>query len=203
MSASSAGRESRLLLLIEVPAVIVTFVMMVHIAANALLRSLGGSPINHTLELTQYWYVPIIALLGFVAAQARNEHITADLIFDKLPPVTRPWVLGIGYIITAVVMAGFAWYGWGEAQHSAKIGKTAGVSTLISWPVMFLVPLVFASLTAQFGYAAYRSIMRPDTVEELVSANEADEARFTEADAEPLTDAESSHTPDSAEVETK
>lgn len=191
MSASSAGRESRLLLLIEVPAVIVTFVMMVHIAANALLRALGGSPINHTLELTQYWYVPIIALLGFVAAQARNEHITADLIFDKLPAVTRRWVLGFGYVVTAVVMAGFAWYGWEEALHSAKIGDTAGVSTLISWPVAFLVPLVFASLTVQFGYVAYRAVMHPNTVEELIAAKVADDERYGEA--------KSSHTPDSEE----
>lgn len=194
MSASSAGRESRLLLLIEVPAVIVTFVMMVHIAANALLRSLGGNPINHTLELTQYWYVPIIALLGFVAAQARNEHIVADLIFDKLPEVTRRWVLGFGYVVTAVVMAGFAWYGWEEALHSAKIGDTAGVSTLISWPVAFLVPLVFASLTVQFGYVAYRAVMHPNTVEELIAAKVADDERLREATPP--------HTPD-PEVEGK
>ncbi|MFD1815377.1 TRAP transporter small permease [Rhodococcus gannanensis] len=161
MSASSSASSkwpNRLLLFIEVPAVVVLFVMMLHVTANALLRAFASSPIPNTLEITQYVYLPIIALLGFMAAQARGEHIVADLVTHYFPPRFRRWVLFFGYALTAIVTAGFAWYGLEEANHAHSIGKTAGVSTVVSWPVMYLVPLAFGVLTVQIAFAAVRAL---------------------------------------------
>ncbi|MBF6347561.1 TRAP transporter small permease [Nocardia flavorosea] len=145
-------------LLIEVPAVIVLFVMMIHVTANALLRAFASSPIQNTLEITQYIYLPIIALLGFMAAQSRGEHIVADLVTHYFPRPARRAVLSGGYILASIVTAGFAWFGLEEALHARDIGQTAGVSTVVSWPVLFLVPIVFAVLTVQFGIAAVRAL---------------------------------------------
>ncbi|NKY55138.1 TRAP transporter small permease [Nocardia flavorosea] len=161
MSASaraSGARPHRLRLLIEVPAVIVLFVMMIHVTANALLRAFASSPIQNTLEITQYIYLPIIALLGFVAAQQRGEHIVADLVTHYFPRQVRRGVLFAGYTVALIVSAGFAWFGLEEALHARDIGQTAGVSTVVSWPVLFLVPVVFAVLTVQFGLAAVRAV---------------------------------------------
>ncbi|WP_280462236.1 TRAP transporter small permease [Nocardia carnea] len=161
MSASaraSGARPNRLRLLIEVPAVIVLFVMMIHVTANALLRAFASSPIQNTLEITQYIYLPIIALLGFMAAQARGEHIVADLVTHYFPRPARRAVLSGGYVLALIVTAGFAWFGLEEALHARDIGQTAGVSTLVSWPVLFLVPVAFAVLTVQFGFAAVRAL---------------------------------------------
>ena len=149
-----AGPRGRLRLLIEGPAVVVTFVMMVHVTVNALLRTFANIPVPATLELTQYWYLPVVALLGFVAAQTHGEHIVADLVFHRFPPPARRFVLFTGYLAVMLVMAGFAWYGLGEAVHAYDIGKTAGVSDIVAWPAYFLVPLVFAVLTVQFAMAA-------------------------------------------------
>ncbi|MGW5749736.1 TRAP transporter small permease [Nocardia rhamnosiphila] len=161
MSASTraaSARPPRLRLLIEVPAVIVLFVMMLHVTANALLRAFAAAPIQNTLEITQYIYLPIIALLGFMAAQARGEHIVADLVTHYFPRPVRRAVLGAGYLAALIVMAGFAWYGLEEALHARDIGQTAGVSTVVSWPVLFLVPLAFAVLAVQLGVAAVRAL---------------------------------------------
>ncbi len=156
------SRRLRPELLIEVPAVVVTFVMMIHITANALMRTFLNDPIANTLEITQYWYLPIVAFLGFIAAQARGQHIAADLVFEQLPDVTKRWFLAVIFLIAAVVAAGFAWFGWGEAQHAREIGKTAGVSDVVSWPTYYLVPLAFGSLTFQFLWAAVRSVTHPE-----------------------------------------
>lgn len=157
-SSASSNRPNRLLLFIEVPAVIVLFVMMIHVTANALLRAFASSPIQNTLEITQYIYLPIIALLGFMAAQARGEHIVADLVTHYFPLRVRRWVLFGGYVLTMLVCAGFAWYGLQEAIHAREIGKTAGVSTVESWPVYFLVPIAFGVLAVQVGFAAVRAL---------------------------------------------
>jgi TRAP-type C4-dicarboxylate transport system permease small subunit len=149
-------------LLIEIPAVVVTFAMMVHITANALLRTFKNDPLPNTLEITQYWYLPIIAFLGFIAAQARGQHIAADLIYERFPEATKRYVLAVLSVLAAVVCVGFAYYGWGEAQHAREIGKTAGVSDVTAWPPYYLVPLAFGVMTIQFLYSAVRVVVTGD-----------------------------------------
>ena len=180
MSASpsaSSKPSSRLLLLIEVPAVIVLFVMMLHVTANALMRAFASSPIPNTLEITQYIYVPIIALLGFMAAQARGEHIVADLVAHYFPTRIRRAVLFFGYMLGVVVFFGFAWFGLEEAIHSRDIGKTAGVSTVVAWPVYFLVPIAFGVLCVQFLLAGVRALRGG---EDSIDATDAEVARITD-----------------------
>ncbi|GAA3742240.1 TRAP-type C4-dicarboxylate transport system permease small subunit [Spinactinospora alkalitolerans] len=165
MSATPAPvprRRHGLELCIEVPAVTVTFVMMLHITANALLRTFAQSPIPNTLEIVQYWYLPIVAFLGFIAAQHRGQHIAADLVYAMLPRPVRRAVLVGGCALCSVLSAGFAWFGWGEAVHAMEIGMTAGVSEVVSWPAYFLVPFAFGSLTVQFALAAARAIRHPE-----------------------------------------
>lgn len=164
MSATTSNRRiNGLELLIEIPAVVVTFVMMLHITANALLRTYASDPIDNTLEIVTYWYLPTVAFLGFIAAQHRGQHIAADLVFEMLPRPTRRFVLCGVWVLAAVVAFGFARFGLEEAMHAREINKTAGVSGLTSWPTYFLVPLAFGSLTIQFAWAALRSLLDPPT----------------------------------------
>jgi TRAP-type C4-dicarboxylate transport system permease small subunit len=151
--------------LIEVPAVIVTFLMMIHVTLNALLRTFADNPLPNTLEITQYWYLPIVAFLGFIAAQHRGQHIAADLIFERLPHLVRPYVLAFMFALCALLCAGFAWFSWPEALDAYEVRRTAGVSTLISWPTYFLPPIAFAILTVQFLWSAVRSITDPAVAE--------------------------------------
>ncbi|GLZ11455.1 hypothetical protein Acsp04_16900 [Actinomadura sp. NBRC 104425] len=160
----AASRRFRLdVAVIEVAAVAVTFVMMLHITVNALLRSFADRPVPNTLEIVQYWYLPVVAFLGFVAAQHRGQHIAADLLFERLPQAGRRPVLAVVLAACCALAAGFAWYGWQEALHAYEIKKTAGVSEVPAWPTYFLVPLAFAGLTAQFAAAAVRAALRPVT----------------------------------------
>jgi TRAP-type C4-dicarboxylate transport system permease small subunit len=163
MKAGAAQRARGLELLIEIPAVIVTFVMMIHITANAVLRTWFDNPIDNTLEITEYWYLPLVAFLGFIAAQHRGQHIAADLVYELLPSVTKRFVLALMFVLCALASAGFAKYGWDEAVHAKDIGKTAGVSDLTAWPTYFLAPLAFGSLTVQFLYAAVQAVRHPPT----------------------------------------
>lgn len=160
MSSTTTTTRRRLLgpeLLIEVPAIIITFAMMLLIGANAVLRTWFNRPIDNSLELVQYWLLPSLVLLGFVAAQSRAQHITTDLIYKLLPRGAQRAVLTAGFALSALLAAGFAWYGGVEALHSFEIRRTAGVSSLPSWPVYFLVPLSFGILTLQWSVACVQA----------------------------------------------
>jgi TRAP-type C4-dicarboxylate transport system permease small subunit len=152
------GGRIRLEQLIEIPAIVVTFIMMVHISANALLRAFARAPMADTLEITQYWYMPVIVFIGFVAAQARREHVTADFIYNLLPTTVRPYVLGGGYALVMLTCAGFAWFGWGEAMTAFEVKRVAGASGVPAWPTYFLAPLSFAVLTVQFAIVSVQAI---------------------------------------------
>lgn len=162
MSARRTRRSFRPELVIEIAAVAVTFVMMLHIAANAALRTWWDRPIDNTLELVQYWYLPLVAFLGFIAAQHRGQHIAADVLYEALPSVTKRYALALMFLLCSAVSVGFAWYGWREAVHAFDIRRTAGVSAVPAWPTYFLVPLAFGSLTIQFLLATGRALRRPD-----------------------------------------
>ncbi len=148
--------RDRLLTGIEVFAVFVLIIMMLHVVINALSRSFFRMPIYGTLELTQFWYLPSLALLGLVAAQARNEHIIADLLFDSFPAVMRKWTTVVVNVITAIVAALISWFGLGEALHSLDKGISAGATDFPLWPIEMLLTLAYAVFTIQLLYAAIK-----------------------------------------------
>jgi TRAP-type C4-dicarboxylate transport system permease small subunit len=163
---------------VEFAAVAVMMLMMFHVVANALTRTYWNHPLPHTLEWVQYWYVPAVALLGFVAAQARGEHISSDMLLKYIPTKLRPWFVASGWLLAAISAAAFAWFGYGEAMERYEVKATAGVSTLVAWPVYFLVPAAFAALTLQFAVAAVRSLREEVVLEDAHAASlEEDEER--------------------------
>ncbi|OUZ10163.1 TRAP C4-dicarboxylate ABC transporter permease [Aeromicrobium sp. PE09-221] len=166
MSIDARPRRLNLDLFIEVPAVVLTFAMMVHISLNAIMRAFWSAPLSNTLEITQYWYLPVIAFLGFIAAQRRGQHVSADLIYEMLPQVTKRWVRAVSAVVVGTVCAGFAWFGLQEALHSFEIRRTAGVSDMPAWPPYFLAPIAFGSLTIQFYLAAARAVLRDEEAAE-------------------------------------
>lgn len=154
---------------------VVLIVMMLHIVAHALLRFLANSPIYGTNEMVQYWYLPLVALLGIPAAQLQKQHITVTLVTGRL----RFWNAAIFKIFAAVLGALvsllWAWFGFKEALHRMAIGATAGVTDVMIWPVYFLVPLTFFILAALYilDIVAIRRVENP---EEALVSKVADEA---------------------------
>ncbi|MBP1327310.1 TRAP-type C4-dicarboxylate transport system permease small subunit [Leucobacter exalbidus] len=148
--------RDRLLNFIEVAAVIVLVVMMLHVVLNALSRSLFKMPIYGTLELTQFWYLPALTLLGLIAAQARNEHIVADLLFDSFPAIMRKWTSFSVNVITAVVAALISWYGLSETVHAFDKMIMAGATDFPLWPIEALLTISYAAFAIQLLYTAVK-----------------------------------------------
>lgn len=174
--APPAGRRVRLSLFLEVPAIMVTLIMMLHVSLNALLRAFASAPMPYTLEITEYWYMPIIVFLGFIAAQMRGEHVKADLIFNLLPTVTRRYVLAVAYIIITIVCIGFAWFSGEAAMEALRVQRHAGVSPVIAWPTYFLSPFAFGVMTIQFALASWHSFRG----ESVAESNELDDIAIEE-----------------------
>lgn len=126
-------------------------VMMLHILANVFTRYLFNSPLPNTLEYVSFWYLPIVAALGFVLAKHANEFIDAPLIFDKLTWGNRRVLVIMFSGLGVVVCSAYAYFTFvNEALHGLKVQTTGGVSSLPIWPVFFLLPAVFLILVAMY-----------------------------------------------------
>lgn len=134
-------------------------VMMLHIVANAVLRWAMSNPIPNTLELTQFWYMPIIAMLGVISAQVRGQHIAVDLIYEKLTRGGQRFIFRLGFILGALIFLGFTWYGYEEAIHSYDIQETGGISNVPIWPVKMAIPIFSLVMAALFVFGLYRETL--------------------------------------------
>lgn len=136
-----------LLKVLSAGAVLATAVMMLHIIANAISRSLFNTPLPGTNELVGYWELPMVALLGLLAAQLRREHIEVSLFVDRFPRRTRVQFGIMASAVVALLSIAFTWFGFIKALDNMEIGLTGGVTTIPIWQVTFLVPIVFALIT--------------------------------------------------------
>lgn len=146
--------QERAIRTVEIIASACILLLLVHTIANVVTRYFFNSPIPGTNEYGGYWHLPLIAFLGFVCAKTRGQHVEARLIYDRLKPQNQREYQVFSSAITALVCLVFAYYGFAEAVHSMEIGLTGGVTSVIIWPVTFLVPISFAILALQYFVTA-------------------------------------------------
>ncbi|WP_349828248.1 TRAP transporter small permease [Brevibacterium litoralis] len=142
---------------------VVVIAMMLHVVAHALLRYFFNAPIYGTNEIVAYWYLPAIALLGIPAATLQREHISVTLAVEAMGNNARVIWHVFGNAIGVLLSLGFAWFGLEEALEKMHMGATAGVTDIITWPMYFLVPAVFAILAILNVIDAFYVIRSKDT----------------------------------------
>lgn len=120
--------------------------MMLHTILNSMLRTVGNNPIYGTYEVVESWYLPIIALGGLIAAQLQGEHIQVKVLIERLSEGQQRSLEMIrtgGSAILCFIIAVFSLLG---GLEDAAVGMTAGVTTVIIWPFILLVPVAFSAL---------------------------------------------------------
>lgn len=140
----------------EIIAAVIIFIMMLHVVANALSRYFLNHPLEGTNEIVSYWYLPLIVAVGFVAAEYRNEHIEARLVFDLFPTRVKYEVHFWGIVLVMLTSLLLVWFTGREAIHNMEIGLTGGVSGIVIWPATFGVPVAYLGLAFLLGVKAYK-----------------------------------------------
>lgn len=157
--------------LLTIAASITLILMMLHVVAHALGRFLFNSPIYGTNEWTEYWYLPLIALLGLPAAHIQREHVTATLVTERMNKNNAMVFRIFGYSVGSVLSILWGWFGLQEALKHQSLGSTAGVSSVLSWPVYFMVPIMFLLLASLYFVsiivAARTGVPDPDLLSDV------------------------------------
>ncbi len=120
-------------------AVLLCFALVCYSVA---LRYFLNDPLSWSDEVTG-WLVVAVAMFGVADAQARNEHIGVDLLFEKSGPRLRRALYAFGLALAAVCAAMIAWKGVEMVQFSAMLDLRSNTLGWVAlWPVQALVPVL-------------------------------------------------------------
>lgn len=116
-------------------------VMICHVVLDVVMRYFFNQTAPATLEVSQFWYMPIIVFLGMGVAQRTAQHISAPIIYDRLSPRLQFEFTVIGTALSVALLLGYAWYGLEEALQLMRQGAIGLGSGVPIWQPRFLVPL--------------------------------------------------------------
>lgn len=137
----------------------VLLTMTFYVVANALSRKLFQAPFPFSVEITQFWFMPVLVCLGFIVAQVRDQHVAADLLTRWFPRAGRKWLAVGTNVLCIIVTLALAWFTFGEGVRSWEMGLVAGSTPLPIWPFVFALPIAF-TITAVVLALQTRRIVR-------------------------------------------
>lgn len=129
---------------------VVAFLMMTHVTADVVSRTLFNYPLPGTGEITASWYMVLVAFLPFGWITLRDSHVTADIFTSSMPrPMSRiaevfADLLGIAYVGT------FVWQTWISALKQTKRGEAWEIfgGYLPVWPMRWVLPIAGGVMVA-------------------------------------------------------
>ncbi|MGI8393131.1 TRAP transporter small permease subunit [Leucobacter sp. W1038] len=115
--------------------------LMAHVVIDVAMRYLFNQPAPATLEVSQFWYMPIIVFLGLAMAERTDQHISAPIVYDRLRPQLKLEFTIVGTVLSVALLLGMAWFGLEEAMTLMQQGAIGIGSGVPIWQPRFLVPL--------------------------------------------------------------
>lgn len=143
---------------LSILATLALLTLMGHVVLNVIMRYFFRAPLYGTFEIVGSWYLPIIALAGFVWAKIRKVHIETEVIYALLPGRSQREMDLIAHGIGFALCLAFTVYTAIEAAHGVRINAMAGASQVPVWPVKLAVPVSFGTLTVLFALDVVRGI---------------------------------------------
>lgn len=131
--------------------------LLINVAIDVLARALSGRPLGLTLELTTYWWMPIIVALSYALTEQRGDHITVTILLDRLSPSMRRRVDGTFSAIGAGLVGLLTWFAAVAAVDAAEVRLIANSNPPLEyWQVKFIVLIGLALLAIQLAARSFR-----------------------------------------------
>ena len=140
---SLADRLSRILAFVAAVGVVL---MMVHVCADIIARTITGASLPATVEIVSYYYMVLVAFLPLAWVERRGGMISVELIEFMMSPrmmkVSDGMIAALGTVIYAVM----AYATWITAVKNYVTGTfvVALQVKIITWPGYFLPSIGFA-----------------------------------------------------------
>lgn len=140
--------------------------MAIHVITDVVGRLLFSTPVYATTEIVSFYYMVAVVCLPLAYIELRDEHITVDILYQRLPPLMRRIVFVFACLVTALFFGLFAYQSWLDSLRATATREILMGNALIEiWPSRYFLPLSFALLVLATLLRAARAILTPKSAE--------------------------------------
>jgi len=118
--------------------IVTIVIMMLVTVADVIMRKFFNSPLNGSLEITEYMMAIVV---GFALAYTgvKKGHIVVDVLLAKLRPRTQAVINSITYILSLIAFAIITWRTAVYAGNMYANGTYSSVLTIPNFPFIYIV----------------------------------------------------------------
>ena len=136
--------------------------MSLHVVGDVGGRLLFNKPLYGTTEIVSFYYMVAAVCLPLAYMELRDEHITVEVVYLKLPAWLRRAVFVFSTLATAAFFALFAYQSWFDSLRAMESGEMVMGAALIEiWPSRFFLPISFAVVVVAALLRTVKAIISP------------------------------------------
>ncbi|WP_231889524.1 TRAP transporter small permease [Tistrella mobilis] len=122
---------------------------------NVVVRYVTNASFAATEELSIFLLV-VMTMVGASLAFIRGGHIRITAIVDRLPRRPRMGLIMVTHLLTMIMFALVAWYGWLLTLDEMEYGETSPALGYPSWIYTIWLPLVSVAIILRVIGRAHR-----------------------------------------------
>ena len=131
--------------------------MMLLVTSDVTCRYVFNSPIQGTMEVTEFMMVGLF-YLSVAHTQALKAHVRIDILITHFPPKVRLVLEVLVYLLGLVLFALIVWQSSLSAVHDLRVGEvTMGLIPFPIFPSKVLVPIGSFILCVRFMVDIFNS----------------------------------------------
>ncbi|POF30907.1 TRAP transporter small permease [Roseibium marinum] len=138
--------QDSLLNLLAVVGALAIVALMLHVAADVVLRNALNSPIPATYEIVTHYYMIALAFIPLAWVEKGGGMVQVEVFETFLGPRGLVWSDRLVALLSSVIYAALAWFTLQTALRNFDTGVfvLAQNTRVPTWPAYFLLPLGFA-----------------------------------------------------------
>ncbi|MDF1749245.1 MAG: TRAP transporter small permease [Alphaproteobacteria bacterium] len=159
---------AKLLLIVGTLALVL---MAGHVISDVVGRLFFNHPVYGTTEIVSFYYMVGAVCLPLAYMELRDEHITVDVFYQKMPRMMRRVVFIFSILMTALFFGLFAYQSWFDSLRAMSSREIVmGASLIEIWPSRFFMPISFGLLVLACLLRVAKVILTPDLAESHIQA---------------------------------
>jgi TRAP-type C4-dicarboxylate transport system permease small subunit len=140
--------------------------MAIHVVSDVVGRLFFNHPVYGTTEIVSFYYMVGAVCLPLAYMELRDEHITVDVFYQKMPRIMRRVVFVFSILSTALFFGIFAYQSWFDSLRAMSSREMVmGASLIEIWPSRFFMPISFGLLVFACLLRVAKVILTPDLAE--------------------------------------
>lgn len=145
--------------------------MTIHIVVDVGGRVLFNHPLTGTSEFVQFWWMPIVGLMGLAATELKNEHIHVSLMSDGNDNALQRVVNIFAAVVSLGVSVWMLYLSWMKLMDAFRISESVvGLAWAPMWPIRLVVVISFLLFVVAIATRLHRFIFVAPKVEEEIEA---------------------------------